>query len=316
MYHSTITLVRSSRMICHIETGNGIAIYEQIERQVKFAIAIANGSLVGGERIPSVRQLATQTAVNVNTVALAYRDLQQQGILNSIRGTGLTVSADASATCALRKLQRKVADDDMSEELLMSTNTELAALCTTLDEAAAVPGFAVIKNRYSVYLPLLMRRGYLWERFASAPTVATGTSRVGMARWPTSLINSNFSERVRFVNVLSQVAKLSVGEFDQAHSKSCIRWLATTGHADFDLHQDLFTTVEDRLRRSIIPAERATQTIVALQIYRRQHGQFPAHLLELDKFDYGRSVPNHTRPAATLLRGFGAALTVVSDDSA
>ena len=89
-------------MICHIETGNGIAIYEQIERQVKFAIA--NGSLVVGERIPSVRELATQTAVNVNTVARAYRELQQQGILNSIRGTGLTVAAEAPATCARQRL--------------------------------------------------------------------------------------------------------------------------------------------------------------------------------------------------------------------
>ena len=89
-------------MICHIEAGNGIAIYEQIERQVKFSVA--NGSLAVGERVPSVRELATQTAVNVNTVARAYRELQQQGILNSIRGTGLTVAADAPATCARMRL--------------------------------------------------------------------------------------------------------------------------------------------------------------------------------------------------------------------
>jgi GntR family transcriptional regulator len=89
-------------MIFHIEAGNGIAIYEQIERQVKFSIA--NGSLVVGERVPSVRELAVQTAVNVNTVARAYRELQQQGVLNSIRGTGLTVSAAAPATCALMRL--------------------------------------------------------------------------------------------------------------------------------------------------------------------------------------------------------------------
>ncbi|MEO2018650.1 MAG: GntR family transcriptional regulator [Fuerstiella sp.] len=89
-------------MICHIEAGNGIAIYEQIERQVKFSIA--NGSLVVGERVPSVRELAIQAAVNVNTVARAYRELQQQGVLDSIRGTGLTVSAAAPAACALMRL--------------------------------------------------------------------------------------------------------------------------------------------------------------------------------------------------------------------
>ncbi|MEZ6122894.1 MAG: GntR family transcriptional regulator [Planctomycetaceae bacterium] len=90
-------------MICQIDPNNGIAIYEQIERQVKFAVA--NGSLVVGERIPSVRELATQAAVNVNTVARAYRELQQQGILNSIRGTGLAVAAEAPEICRRSRMQ-------------------------------------------------------------------------------------------------------------------------------------------------------------------------------------------------------------------
>lgn len=89
-------------MICHIDPQNGIPIYEQIERQVKFAVA--NGSLLVGERVPSVRELATQTAVNVNTVARAYRELQQQNVLNSIRGTGLIVSAQAPDICRESRL--------------------------------------------------------------------------------------------------------------------------------------------------------------------------------------------------------------------
>ena len=90
-------------MIYHIDAGNGIPIYEQIERQVKFAVA--NGSLLVGERVPSVRELATQTAVNVNTVAQAYRELQQGGVLNSIRGTGLAVSAEAPKICQAGRLE-------------------------------------------------------------------------------------------------------------------------------------------------------------------------------------------------------------------
>lgn len=90
-------------MICHIDAGNGIPIYEQIERQVKFAVA--NGSLLAGERVPSVRDLATQTAVNVNTVSRAYRDLQQAGVLNSIRGTGLVISQEAAKICKLDRLE-------------------------------------------------------------------------------------------------------------------------------------------------------------------------------------------------------------------
>ena len=90
-------------MICHIDAGNGIPIYEQIERQVKFSIA--NGSLLVGERLPSVRELAVQAAVNVNTVARAYRELQQQGVLDSIRGTGRSFSAAAPDICRQDLLQ-------------------------------------------------------------------------------------------------------------------------------------------------------------------------------------------------------------------
>ncbi len=90
-------------MICHIDAGNGIPIYEQIERQVKFSIA--NGTLLVGERLPSVRELAIQAAVNVNTVARAYRELQQQGVLDSIRGTGMSVSATAPEICRQNRLE-------------------------------------------------------------------------------------------------------------------------------------------------------------------------------------------------------------------
>ena len=90
-------------MICQIEINNGIPIYEQICRQVKFAVA--TGSLLVGEHVPSVREMATRTAVNVNTVARAYRDLQGEGVLVSIRGTGLAISADAPEKCRRSRLE-------------------------------------------------------------------------------------------------------------------------------------------------------------------------------------------------------------------
>ncbi len=90
-------------MICQIEINNGIPIYEQICRQVKFAVA--NGSLIVGEHVPSVRDMATRAAVNVNTVARAYRDLQAEGVLISIRGTGLAIAADAPEKCRRSRLE-------------------------------------------------------------------------------------------------------------------------------------------------------------------------------------------------------------------
>jgi len=98
----TVTQVCSSAIICHVQAGNGIAIYDQIGRRVQ--CASANGSLVIGDRVPSVREPATLTAVNVNTAAPAYRELQQHGILNSICGMSLTVSADLPAICAATPL--------------------------------------------------------------------------------------------------------------------------------------------------------------------------------------------------------------------
>ncbi len=84
-------------MFFQINPHNGVPIYEQISRQVKFAIAAK--SLRPGERVPSVRELASHIAVNPNTVSKAYRDLVGEGILESLRGEGLEVTAKAPPHC-------------------------------------------------------------------------------------------------------------------------------------------------------------------------------------------------------------------------
>ena len=90
-------------MLAHVDPSNGIPIYEQIVRQVKFAIADA--SLRVGDHVPSVRELASRLAVNPNTVARAYRDLQMMGLLLPIRGTGLAVSPAAPRQCQKERLE-------------------------------------------------------------------------------------------------------------------------------------------------------------------------------------------------------------------
>src|SRR5262245_58207532 len=89
-------------MLLHIDSQNGIPIYEQIVRQVKFAVA--NAGLQVGEHVPSVRDMAGRLAVNPNTVARAYRDLQSEGILLPIRGTGLAVTPEAPKRCRAERL--------------------------------------------------------------------------------------------------------------------------------------------------------------------------------------------------------------------
>jgi GntR family transcriptional regulator len=84
-------------MLLHIDARNGLAVYEQIVRQVKFAVA--DGALRSGDLVPSVREMARDLAINPNTVARAYRQLQDDGVLETVRGTGLAVATAARRQC-------------------------------------------------------------------------------------------------------------------------------------------------------------------------------------------------------------------------
>lgn len=84
-------------MIISIDASNGLAIYDQIVRQIKFAVA--SEVLLPGELVPSVREMAKQTAVNPNTVSRAYRELQMEGVLEVVRGRGLEITAKAVKQC-------------------------------------------------------------------------------------------------------------------------------------------------------------------------------------------------------------------------
>ncbi len=84
-------------MFFSIDPGNGVAIYEQVVRQVKFAIA--DKTLRPGQLLPSVRVLSQQLAINPNTLNRAFQQLQSEGILESLRGRGLAVCEGATKTC-------------------------------------------------------------------------------------------------------------------------------------------------------------------------------------------------------------------------
>lgn len=94
-------------MFFSIDPNNGVAIYEQIVRQVKFAIA--QGTLLPGQLLPSVRVLSQKLAINPNTIARAFQQLQADGALESLRGRGLVVCADATETC--RTARRSILED-------------------------------------------------------------------------------------------------------------------------------------------------------------------------------------------------------------
>lgn len=73
-------------------------IYRQIIEQVRRHIA--SGTLTAGAELPSLRQLAVDLNVHLNTIALAYRELERQGVIRLRQGSRATVLAVDRATLA------------------------------------------------------------------------------------------------------------------------------------------------------------------------------------------------------------------------
>jgi GntR family transcriptional regulator len=69
-----------------LDPKDGSPFYRQIIDQIKFGIA--SGKLKVGEQLPTVRALAVELKVNLNTVAKAYKELEIQQILETQQGTG------------------------------------------------------------------------------------------------------------------------------------------------------------------------------------------------------------------------------------
>ncbi|RKD21400.1 GntR family transcriptional regulator [Caminicella sporogenes DSM 14501] len=67
-------------------------IYEQLVE--KFKQLIINDVLKADEKIPSVRELAKELTINPNTIQKAYRELERQGYIYSVRGRGSFVSKE------------------------------------------------------------------------------------------------------------------------------------------------------------------------------------------------------------------------------
>jgi GntR family transcriptional regulator len=77
-------------MQIRIDNASGRAVYLQIINQVKRDIAL--GRLNIDEKLPTVRQLAALLAINPNTIAKAYRQLEQEGIIITKPGAGAFVA--------------------------------------------------------------------------------------------------------------------------------------------------------------------------------------------------------------------------------
>jgi GntR family transcriptional regulator len=76
--------------IFQLDLRSGVPVYRQLIDQV--LAAIASGTLVPGDRLPTVRQVAVDLAINPNTVVRAYKELEIRGTLTTQQGTGTFIS--------------------------------------------------------------------------------------------------------------------------------------------------------------------------------------------------------------------------------
>lgn len=77
-----------------LDFRSGVPIYVQLVEQVQQLVV--NGQLQPGDQLPTVRQLASELRVNFNTVARAYRMLDEAGLISTQQGRG-TYILDAPA---------------------------------------------------------------------------------------------------------------------------------------------------------------------------------------------------------------------------
>lgn len=101
-------------------------IYEQVRDGLR--TLIVSGALSGGEKLPSVRELASSLAINPNTIQRAYRELEQEGYLYSVPGKG-SFAAERSEIDTQRRDKLLRALDETVRELqyLGVTRAELLA---------------------------------------------------------------------------------------------------------------------------------------------------------------------------------------------
>ena len=113
-----------------INTRDPRPIYEQIKEGL--CRLILSGAMATGERLPSVRELAGQLAINPNTIQRAYRELELEGFIYSMAGKGSFVSpleqVDHSRIDG-KKIQFKEAASE-----LLRLGMEKEALIAMLDE--------------------------------------------------------------------------------------------------------------------------------------------------------------------------------------
>ena len=95
-------------MQIQIDKASGVPIHDQIKDQITGLIHA--GRLKAGDQLPTIRSLCIELSVNINTVALAYRELDSEGVIATRRGEGTFVASTPGAAEMKRLRQKKLRD--------------------------------------------------------------------------------------------------------------------------------------------------------------------------------------------------------------
>jgi GntR family transcriptional regulator len=109
-------------LFINIDPSSGLPIYLQIAQQIRTAVAM--GRLQPEDPLPSVRQLAVELAVNPNTVARAYLDLEIEGVIYKRQGAGTFVSGQGVEMS--KGERRRVLNELLEKALVEGVNLGLS----------------------------------------------------------------------------------------------------------------------------------------------------------------------------------------------
>lgn len=98
----------------HLDYRDSRPIYEQVKDGLRHLVV--TGIMAPGDKLPSVRTLATQLAINPNTIQRAYGELETEGFVYSVTGRG-TFVAEGDAQSAARRNEVMAKVKPMLEEL-------------------------------------------------------------------------------------------------------------------------------------------------------------------------------------------------------
>lgn len=94
----------SEDQLFRIFPSSGVPIYRQIMDQIGHLLL--SGHLRPGDRLPSVRAVATSLEVNPMTISKAYSQLESEGVLERVRGMGMQVKEAVHGESLARRLQQ------------------------------------------------------------------------------------------------------------------------------------------------------------------------------------------------------------------